>query len=70
MGKAKKRLVEFVHALSPERLKEFEHMSAKARLQWLEEANAFINKTLGIEKRAEFDERFKVFLKKTRRKAS
>ena len=42
-------------------------MSAEARLQWLEEANDFINKTLGVEKRAKFDRRFEVFLTETRR---
>lgn len=38
-------------------------MSVKARLEWFEAANHFINKTLGIKKLAEVDERVKVFLK-------
>ncbi len=48
-----------LYVFSEEKLDEFRHMPARARLRWLEEANAFINKVLGLQKRAEFDERFK-----------
>lgn len=55
----KKKEEEFVYLFSEEKLEEFKDMPLRARLQWLEEANAFINKTLGFKKRALFDERFK-----------
>jgi len=45
----------FFHALSGERLSEFRDMSAKKKLQWLEEANDFVNKALGLKKRARFE---------------
>jgi hypothetical protein len=44
-----------------EKIEEFEHMSPAARLRWLEEAKAFIDKVLGPDKRAEWDERFRVY---------
>ncbi|BCB95084.1 hypothetical protein JZK55_00060 [Dissulfurispira thermophila] len=59
MRKNKSKNIEIIQYFSKERLDEFRHMSAKARLQWLEEANAFINKALGFKKRAFFDNRFK-----------
>jgi len=34
-------------------------MSVAQKLKWLEEANLFINKTIGFEKRALTDNRFK-----------
>jgi hypothetical protein len=46
---------------SEEKQKEFQDMPPRARLRWLEDANAFINKAIGFERRAESDERFKVF---------
>jgi len=52
----------FVHAITPEQIEAFAHMSPRDRLRWLEEANAFINKAVGLKTRAEWDERFKVFL--------
>ncbi|KKK78943.1 hypothetical protein LCGC14_2838470 [marine sediment metagenome] len=52
----------FARIISPEKIEEFAHMSARDKLRWLEEANAFINKAVGLKKRAEWDERFKVFL--------
>jgi len=59
----KKKSAQIVYTFSKEKIDEFKDMSVKARLQWLEAANHFINKTLGIKKRAEVDERFKIFLK-------
>jgi hypothetical protein len=57
--KTKKKDTGFVYVFSEEKINEFKHMSTRARLRWLEEANAFINKALGFKKRALFDERFK-----------
>ena len=62
MKKTKLNRNNFVHSITPEQIEEFAHMSARDRLRWLEEANAFINKAVGLKKRAEWDERFKVFL--------
>jgi hypothetical protein len=36
---------------SEEKLSEFRHMSPRARLQWLEEANALVNKAARSRKR-------------------
>lgn len=52
---------QIVQLYSEEKLREFGGMSLCARLRWLEEANLFINKTLGFERRAHFDERFRDF---------
>ena len=49
---------DLVYTFSEEKLNEFKDMPLKSRLQWLEEANAFINKALGFKKRALSDERF------------
>jgi hypothetical protein len=57
--KNKKEHVKFVHAFSREKIEEVSNMTLRARLQWLEEANSFINKALGYKKRAIFDERFR-----------
>ncbi|RJQ43714.1 MAG: hypothetical protein C4538_11570 [Nitrospiraceae bacterium] len=57
--KTKNKDNSFAYIFSNEKLREFKDMPIKARLQWLEEANAFINKALGFRKRARFDERFK-----------
>lgn len=53
----KKDDVLFVY--SEEKIDEFKDMPLRARLQWLEEANMFVNKAVGIKRRALFDERFK-----------
>lgn len=68
MKKAKQENWDFVHALSDDKLAEFRSMSIKARLQWLEEANMFVNKAIGLEKRAEFDIRFEVCIPKRQKK--
>jgi hypothetical protein len=47
----------FVHQITREQIKVFRCMSAKARLQWLEDANKFIAKFLDISKRVRWDER-------------
>lgn len=57
--KTKNKDNDFAYIFSNEKLREFKDMSIKARLQWLEEANAFINKALGFRKRTLFDKRFK-----------
>lgn len=59
MGKHKSQDVRIVHYYSQEQIKTFKNMPVRARLQWLEEANVLINRTLGFKKRAIFDERFK-----------
>ena len=48
-----------IYVFSKEKIEEFKDTPLRARLQWLEEANLFINKALGLKKRAQFDERFK-----------
>jgi len=68
MRKGKRINKDFVHELSDEKLDEFRSMPLKARLQWLEEANMFVNKTVGLEKRALFDKRFEVCLFKRKKK--
>lgn len=68
MKKVKWTGKDFVHELSDEKLNEFKSMPLRARLQWLEEANMFVNKTIGLEKRALFDNRFEVCLLKKRKK--
>lgn len=42
---------DFVCKFSDEKLNEFKDMPLKTRLQWLEEADAFINKALGFTKK-------------------
>ncbi len=68
MSKVKWAGKDFVHELSDEKLDEFRSMPLRARLQWLEEANIFVNKTIGLEKRALFDSRFEVCLSKRKKK--
>ena len=69
MKRAKQENLDFVHAISDEKLAEFRSMTIKARLQWLEEANMFVNKAIGLEKRAQFDNRFEVCIPKRQKKA-
>lgn len=52
------RHIEIVYTFSKEKLEEFKGMSASQKLLWLEEANRFINKTIGFKKRALTDKRF------------
>ena len=54
----------FVHIISDKKLAEFRNMSLMARLHWLEDANAFVNKALGVRKRALFDSRFEALISK------
>ena len=54
----KKGHIDIVYTFSKEKLDEFRYMSVRQRLQWLEEANLFINKTIGFKKRALTDARF------------
>lgn len=70
MKKAKQENLDFVHAISDEKLDEFRSMTIKARLQWLEEANMFVNKAIGLQKRAQFDKRFEVCIPKRQKKVS
>lgn len=54
----KKEHIDIVYTFSKEKLDEFRCMSVRQRLQWLEEANLFINRTIGFKKRALTDARF------------
>lgn len=63
-----KKINDFVHILSDEKLKEFSDMPLRARLQWLEEANMFVNKSIGLDKRVLFDKRFEVYLSRKLKK--
>ena len=47
----------FAHQLTREQIEEFRLMPAKARLQWLEDANNFIFAFLDQSKRIRWDER-------------
>ena len=58
MNNKKKGHIDIVYTFSKEKLDEFRYMSVRQRLQWLEEANLFINKTIGFKKRALTDARF------------
>lgn len=51
----------FAHRLSPEALRQFKDAPAEAKLRWLEEANAFVNRFVSAEKR----ERWRRFVEKT-----
>lgn len=64
MKEAKKKEKGVLYVFSEEKLDEFRFMSVRQRLHWLEEANAFINKTIGLRKRALFDRRFEGLGKK------
>lgn len=70
MRKNKSASKDFVHELSDEKLDEFRSMSLRTRLQWLEEANMFVNKAIGLGKRAQFDKRFDIFLLKRQKKTA
>ena len=58
MKKTDKGHIDIVYTFSKEKLEEFMEMSIRQRLQWLEEANIFINRTIGFKKRALTDARF------------
>lgn len=68
MKKAIQKDMDFVHTLSDEKLDEFRSMPVRARLHWLEEANMFVNKAIGLKKRAQFDKRFEVCLLERQKK--
>lgn len=57
MGEDSKH-VDIVYTFTKEKLEEFKDMTVQQRLQWLEETNLFINKTIGFKKRAITDARF------------
>lgn len=50
---------DLIYVFSKEKIDDFKDTPLRARLQWLEEANLFINKAIGLKKRAEYDKRFK-----------
>ena len=47
-----------VYTFTREKLEEFRDMPVRQRLQWLEEANLFINRTIGFKMRSLSDSRF------------
>jgi hypothetical protein len=59
MKRRKNKEIEIVQLFSEEKLNEFKDMPVRTRLLWLEKANTFVNRVLGLKKRALFDERFK-----------
>ena len=58
VGEDREENVSIVYTFTKEKLEEFKDMSVSQRLQWLEETNLFINKTIGFKKRAITDPRF------------
>lgn|GEM_PF-1700536 len=48
----------FAHQITREQIEQFRCMSAEVRLQWLEDANKFIDTFLDKAKRTRWDERF------------
>ena len=46
----------FSFRLSIEKLREFQGISAEAKLQWLEDANSFVNEFVSPEKRRKWEE--------------
>jgi hypothetical protein len=51
MNETPRKKVQYSHRLSKEKLREFLGFSPEAKLEWLEEANRFINEFLPSEKR-------------------
>lgn len=62
MKKSNSQNIEIVYTFSKDKLAEFKDVTAKQKLRWLEEANLFINKTIGLKKRALTDKRFEDLL--------
>ena len=58
MDTKNKHHIEIIYTFPKDKLDEFKDMSVRQRLMWLEEANLFINKTIGFKKRAITDTRF------------
>ncbi|MFA4920466.1 MAG: hypothetical protein WC581_14665 [Thermodesulfovibrionales bacterium] len=56
MNNTTKRKAPFSFRLSKEKLKEFQGLSAEAKLQWLEEANSFVNEFVSPEKLRRWEE--------------
>ena len=56
MNEAPKKKVQYSYRLSKEKLREFLGFSAEAKLEWLEEANRFINGFFPSENRKRWEE--------------
>lgn len=56
MNETPKKKVLYSHRLSKEKLREFLCFSAEAKLEWLEEANKFVNEFVPLEKRKRWEE--------------
>lgn len=53
-----------IHIVSDKKLAEFSGILLRARLHWLEAANVFVNKAIGVRRRALFDSRFEALISK------
>jgi len=56
MNEIPEKKVLYSHRLSKEKLREFLGFSAEAKLEWLEEANKFVNEFVPPEKRRRWEE--------------
>ncbi len=56
MDEAPETKAPFSFRLSIEKLREFQGISAEAKLQWLEDANSFVNEFVSPEKRRKWEE--------------
>jgi len=56
MNETPRKKVQYSYRLSKEKLREFLDSSPEAKLEWLEEANRFINEFLPSEKRKRWEE--------------
>jgi hypothetical protein len=56
MNETSKKKVRYSYRFSKEKLREFIGFSAESKLEWLEEANKFINEFLPSEKRERWEE--------------
>jgi hypothetical protein len=56
MDEAPETKTPFSFRLSKEKLREFQGLSAEAKLQWLEDANSFVNEFVSPEKRRKWEE--------------
>lgn len=56
MNETPKKKLLYSHHLSKEKLREFIGLPAEAKLDWLEEANKFVNEFVSPEKRKRWEE--------------
>jgi len=51
MNRRNNKYMQALQLFSEEKLMEFKHMSLRARLQWLEDANMLVNRIVGVKRR-------------------